>query len=152
MIYRLATANDANCLAELFWEHTDEFEPRNPADKDTFVSECAENIKQRLGIDLCCWVVESGERIVAHANVIVAQKIPRPGKIIRRWGRLSTVRTIPEFRNQGIGGELMEKIKSWSREQNFEELLVGPSEKSFAFYERAGFKNDNEIMELLFEY
>ena len=152
MTYRLATISDAKCLAELFWEHTDEFEPRNPADKATFVSECAENIKHRLGNDLYCWVALSDERVVAHVNVIVAQKIPRPDKIIRKWGRLSTVRTIPEFRNRGIGGELMEKIKLWCREQNFEELLVGPSEKSFAFYERAGFKSDNEVMELIFEY
>jgi len=151
VIFRLATINDATKLAELFWEHTDEFEPRNPSDKDTFVCECAENIKHRLGNDLHCWVAENDGCIVSHANVIVAQKIPRPGKIVRRWGRLSTVRTIPEFRNQGIGGALMERIKSWSREHNFEELLVGPSEKSFAFYERAGFKNDNEVMELLFE-
>ncbi|MCL2356642.1 MAG: GNAT family N-acetyltransferase [Defluviitaleaceae bacterium] len=150
MVYRLATPADAACLAELFWKHTDEFEPCNPADKDAFISECAENIAQRLGADLYCWVVEIDGRIVAHANVIVAQKIPRPGKIVRRWGRLSTVRTVPEFRNQGTGGELMEKIKAWSREQGFEELLVGPSEKSVQFYERAGFKNDNEIMELLF--
>ena len=150
MIHRLATVKDVNCLARLFWEHTDEFESRNPADKETFVSECAENIKQRLDKDLFCWVVENDECIVAHANIIVAQKIPRPGKIVRRWGRLSTVRTIPEFRNQGVGGKLMETIKEWCREQGFEELLVGPSEKSVTFYERAGFKNDNEIMELLF--
>jgi GNAT superfamily N-acetyltransferase len=150
MIYRFATVNDVNCLAELFWEHTDEFEPRCLAGKETYVRECADNIKHRLGNDLFCWVAENDGRIVSHANVIVAQKIPRPGKIIRKWGRLSTVRTIPEFRNQGIGGKLMDKIKSWGREQSFEELLVGPSEKSFDFYERAGFKNENEVMELLF--
>jgi len=41
MIYRLATAKDVDRLAELFWEHVDEFEPLNPADKRNFVSECA---------------------------------------------------------------------------------------------------------------
>jgi len=151
MNIRLATINDADCLAKLFWEHNNEFEPHNPVDKGVFVSECAKNIKHRLGNDLYCWVAQSNERIVAHANVIVAQKIPKPGKIIRRWGRLSTVRTIPEFRNQGIGGKLMERITSWCHEQGFEELLVGPSEKSVAFYERSGFKHETDIMEMLFE-
>jgi len=33
MIYRLTAENDATCLAELFWAHTDEFEPRSSVDK-----------------------------------------------------------------------------------------------------------------------
>jgi GNAT superfamily N-acetyltransferase len=64
---------------------------------------------------------------------------------------LSTVRTIPEYRNQGVGGALMEVIKNWSKEQNLEALLVGPSERSIPFYERSGFKHETDIMEMLFE-
>ena len=149
MIYRLASESDTRYLAELFWEHVDEDELLDPGEKETYVRDCEANLSARLGNDLYCWVVENEGRIISHANVIIAQKIPRPGKTIRKWGRLSTVRTIPEFRNQGIGSALIEKIKSWSYELGLEELLVGPSERSVPFYERAGFKNENEIMEML---
>jgi len=151
MIYRLATVSDAERLAELFGELVDEDEPLNPAEKEAYIKDCLENIKQRLGVDLHCWVVEDNGRIIAHANIIIAQKIPRPGRIIRKWGRLSTVRTIPEYRNQGVGSALMEKIKAWSRELHLEELLVGPSERSIPFYERAGFKHESDIMEMVLE-
>ena len=63
---------------------------------------------------------------------------------------MSTVRTIPEYRNKGIGSELMERVKSWSIEQKLEELFVCPSERSTSFYERAGFKGENEVMEMYF--
>jgi GNAT superfamily N-acetyltransferase len=151
MIYRLAAANDVECLSELFWEHANEFDQLSPADKETFVRECSDSIKERLNIDLYCWVVENNGRIISHTNVIIAHKIPRPGKIIRKWGRLSTVRTVPEYRNQGVGSALMEVVKNWCKKQNLEELHVGPSERSVPFYERAGFKNETDIMEILFE-
>jgi len=148
--YRLATISDTKRLAELFWEQIEEEKPLNPDEKELFVCECAEYIKHRLGVDLYCWIAESDKHLIAHINVIVAQKIPRPGKIVRKWGRLSTVRTIPEYRNKGVGSALMEKVKSWSREQNLEELFVCPSERSVPFYERTGFKGENEVMEIYF--
>ena len=55
-------------------------------------------------------------------RLAMVKEIPRPDKIVRRWGHLSTVLIIHEFRNQGVGGELMETIREWCREQDFEEM------------------------------
>jgi len=151
MIYRLATTNDAERLAELIWKHYDEFTPLDPAGRAEYVRVCSDHLRHRLGTDLHCWVAEDDGCIVAHIYVIIGYKIPKPGKPDAVWGRLSTVRTIPEYRNQGVGSALMEHVKAWSREQRFEELVVWPSEQSVLFYERAGFKNENEVMEMLFE-
>ena len=151
MIYRLANTNDVECLADLLWEHVGEDSQLNPADKDSYVLICSEYMKHRLGIDLFCWVADNSERIVAHIYIIISHKIPKPGKINRKWGRLSSVRTIPEYRNQGVGSVLMEKVTSWCRELNLEELVVWPSERSVSFYKRAGFNGENEVMEMLFE-
>ena len=150
MIYRLATVDDSARLAELFWEQIEEEKPLNADEKDIFIHDCTEHLQERLNKDLFCWVADDNEMIVAHINIIIACKIPRPGKIIRKWGRLSTVRTIPAYRNKGIGSELMERVKSWSIEQKLEELFVCPSERSTAFYERAGFKSENGVMEIYF--
>ena len=150
MVYRLATTDDSARLAELFWEQIEEEKPLNGDERDVFIRSCSEHLKQRLNIDLFCWVADDSGRIVAHINVIIACKILRPGKIVRKWGRLSTVRTLPEYRNKGVGSELMERVKSWSIEQNLEELFVCPSERSTPFYARAGFKAENEVMEMYF--
>ena len=151
MIYRLATVHDAECLAECFWNHVDEDGSLNPAEKDDYIRDCLEHIRNRLGIDLFCWVADVSGRIVAHIFIIITYKVPKPGKINPKWGRLSTVRTIPEYRNQGVGSALMDKVKTWCREQHLEELVVWPSEESVSFYERAGFKGENDVMEMLFE-
>jgi len=151
MIYRLATAGDSERLAELIWEHVDEESPLDINEKAAYVQNCAEHIEHRLGFDLCCWVAEYGSIIVAHIYIITSQKVPKPGRMNRVSGRLSTVRTIPEYRNKRVGSALMDRVVAWCREQDLEELIVCPSERSIPFYERAGFKNENDVMELLFE-
>lgn len=151
MTYRLADVNDAERLAELLWDHVDEDTPLDSAGKAAYILLCSEHIKNRLGIDLHCWIADDSGLIAAHIYIIITPKIPKPGMLNRVSGRLSSVRTVPEYRNQGVGSALMDKVKTWSRERNLEELAVWPSERSVPFYERAGFKNENEIMEMLFE-
>jgi len=151
MIYRQANISDTKILAGLFWEHVNEDNPLNLAEKEAYVRECSEHIKHRLGVDLHCWIADDNGRIVSHIYIILTNKIPKPGKINPKWGRLSSVRTIPEYRNQGVGSTLMDKVTTWSREQNLEELVVWPSARSVSFYERAGFEGENEVMEMLFE-
>jgi ABC-type antimicrobial peptide transport system ATPase subunit len=50
-----------------------------------------------------------------------------------------------------VGSKLMDKVKAWCCERNMEELIVWPSERSVRFYERAGFKTKNDVMEMVFE-
>ena len=149
--HRQATANDATRLAELLWDHVEEYTPLDPSDRAAYVSACSEHIRGRLGVDLHCWITEDDGFIVAHIYIIVTRKLPKPGKPCAVWGRLSTVRTLPGRRNQGIGGALLERVTAWGREQGLEELVVWPSERSVPFYERAGFKGENDVMEMLFE-
>jgi len=152
MIYRLATAEDAERLANLRWDHKSEDDPLDPAGKPDFVRACAEHLRQRLGDDLHCWVADEGGLVVAHIYVVIVRKVPKPSNPSAVWGYVTAVRTVPERRNQGVGGVLMEHVIAWSRERRLEEMIVWPSERSVPFYERAGFKGENEILELLFEW
>ena len=149
--YRLATEKDAEAIADSIWELKAEDRPLDPADKADYIKNAAGHIRNRLGHDLFPWVAYDGACLVANINVVTAQKLPKPGKLHPKWGRLSNVRTAPEYRNKGVGSALMEKVITWAREQEFEELLVCPSERSVTFYQRAGFKTDNDVMELLLE-
>ena len=148
MIYRLATTKDINSLAELIWEQKNEDSPLDPVDKPGFVQICSEHLKNRLGDDYFCWVADDNGRIVSHIHIIITCKLPKPGNLDSCYGRLSQVRTIPEYRNQGIGSELMDKVKEWCSKQRIQELVVWPSDQSVSFYERAGFKSENKIMEI----
>ena len=146
MIYRLATAKDINRLAELIWEHNNEDSTLDPDEKPEYIRICSEHLKHRLYNDYYCWVAEDDGHIVSHIHIIITRKLPKPGNLNSFYGRLSQVRTIPEYRNKGVGSELMDKVKQWCRGQHIQELVVWPSDQSVSFYERAGFNGVNEIM------
>ena len=62
------------------------------------------------------------------------------------FGYVTNVYTRPAYRNQGIGTQLMSNVTAWAKQQNFENLIVWPSERSVPFYGRAGFVEDVEAL------
>jgi GNAT superfamily N-acetyltransferase len=60
---------------------------------------------------------------------------------------VTNVYTRPPYRGQGIGTELLERVKAWARGEDLQVLIVWPGEESVAFYERAGFSAENEVLE-----
>ena len=75
----------------------------DPIGKPEYVQVCSEHMKHRFSDDYYCWVAEDNGLIVSHIHIIITRKLPKPGNLNSFYGRLSQVRTIPEYRNQGIG-------------------------------------------------
>jgi N-acetylglutamate synthase-like GNAT family acetyltransferase len=65
-------------------------------------------------------------------------------------GYITNVHPKEEYRNKGIGTELLERVIGWAKENKIELLFLWPSKRSIHFYERQGFSMKNEIMELEF--
>ena len=151
LIYRLAAKGDVKNLAVLLWEHMEELSQVDISLKNEYISNCCEHIKYRLGKDLYCYIAEDNGLIVSHIFILITQKLPKLGRPNASYARISTVRTIPKYRNKGIGSILIDYVKKFCIEKNVEELVVfGPREESIRFYEKAGFKNENEVMEIDF--
>ena len=148
--YRLANAEDAQKLSNLIWEHIEEFDQVDAALKDEYILTCQNHIKHRLDKDLYCYIAEEDGLIVSLIYILITQKLPKLGRPNASYARLSSVRTIPKYRNKGIGSILMDYIKNFCKEKNVEELIVWPSEKSVGFYESTGFSNENKVMEIDF--
>ena len=110
MIYRLSTVKDINRLAELMWEQKNEDSPLDPAGKPEYVQVCSKYMKHRLHDDYFCWVADDDGLIVSHIHILITRKLPKPGNLNSFYGRLSQVRTIPGYRNRGIGSELMSNV------------------------------------------
>ncbi len=64
---------------------------------------------------------------------------------------MTNVYTKPGYRRQGIGSALMQHVQQWARKHKLELLIVWPSEASVPFYERAGFRSHNDVMEYVLE-
>ena len=58
--------------------------------------------------------------------------------------------TMREFRNQGVGAAFLDAVVEWGRYQDWELLIVWPSEESISLYRRAGFQKGKEEMELYY--
>jgi GNAT superfamily N-acetyltransferase len=150
MNYRIATDADLTQLAELRWDFRMEGNDELPADDQAeFVEACVAFFKRGLeNGSHVCWLAEASGEIVSHIFVHKIDLVPRPCKIHDQFGYITNNYTKPEYRKRGIGSLLMQKVKDWAHAADLELLIVYPSEGAISFYERAGFRTENEVMEL----
>lgn len=146
---RRAKPEDVPILARMRWDDTWENETTSAPDDAAFADGFNAFVSQALDSDdWAIWVAETHGSLVAHIYVHLVEMVPRPGHLVRRWGYVSGVYTIPEARNRGIGTRLLSAVVEWAKGEGQEFLLLWPSERSVPFYERAGFKLASEVREL----
>ncbi|MDF2668954.1 MAG: family N-acetyltransferase [Paenibacillus sp.] len=150
MIIRKAEEPDIDALILMRWEFTLEHQPEVRDDYDLFVTECRVFLLQAIRGDRWhIWVAEVDGFIVAHVYIQLIDKVPRPGRITYPFGYMTNVYTHPDYRSQGIGGQILKRIKEWAAEHRFEFIIVWPSEDSRDFYTRNGYTLCNDPMELI---
>jgi GNAT superfamily N-acetyltransferase len=85
---------------------------------------------------------------VGCAWLFVVDRVPGPGRFVRRAGMLQSVYVQPLCRNAGVGSELMHAIIDDSKAMKLDYLMVHPSAASFEFYRRLGFYAADRALEL----
>ena len=148
MVYRLATENDIPMLSEMRWEHEYE-EGEFDISKQDFINEC--NLFLVNGLKSGTWeywIAEEDNIIVSNIYINRIRKVPKSQKLFAEIGYVTNVHTKAEHRNNGVGTELLKRVKQWAMTNSIELLFVWPSKKSVSFYERQGFSTNNEVMEL----
>jgi GNAT superfamily N-acetyltransferase len=87
---------------------------------------------------------------VGCAWLFVVDRIPGPGRFVRRSGMLQSVYVKPELRNTGIGTQLVRFIIDEAHAMDLDYLMVHPSTASFDFYRHLGFDESGKVLELRF--
>lgn len=151
MIYRQAVEKDLKELAEIRWDFQHEsYEVSTEISKEAFLEQCILFLKDGLNKgEWVYWIAEDSNTIVSQIFVRKIRKVPKPQCLIDEYGYVTNVYTRPHYRNKGIGKQLMEQVKQWAVNCDLEILIVWPSSEAIQFYERAGFKGENDIMELV---
>lgn len=151
MIFRKAEMKDIKELAEIRWDF--QYDPQDgklEVPKIEFISYFADFLKENFESgDWICWIAEESGQIISQIFIKKIRKLPKPKRLKDEYGYVTNVYTKPEFRNRGIGKQLMAKVKEWAIEEDLEILIVWPSQKSISFYKDMGFSSENEIMELI---
>jgi GNAT superfamily N-acetyltransferase len=133
--YRVAVESDVEDLALMRWDFRLEEASGEPVnDQRTFLQACVAFLRQGLASQR--WTYW-----------IAVCRVPKPNRLNDGFGYMTNVYTTPAYRGRGIGSELMARVIQWAKAQDLECLLVGPSDTSVRFYERAGFRWNEDLME-----
>jgi GNAT superfamily N-acetyltransferase len=138
---RPAVAHDASGLARLRHALYAEHGPARE-ELDKYVDRFAGFVRDALASDAWrVWVAELEGRVVGTMWLQLVERVPRPGEDRGALpiGYLTNVFVEPDLRDGGLGSRMLEEIITWARARGVEEIIVWPSDRSYPFYERAGF-------------
>lgn len=109
-----------------------------PADDPGFAEAFAEWF-ERERHQRITWLAEADGVAIGMLNLVVFTRMPKPGGSPSRWGYIANAYVDAAHRDRGVGRMLLEAATSHARDHHFARIVLSPSERSFPFYERAGF-------------
>ncbi|TYS17046.1 GNAT family N-acetyltransferase [Rossellomorea vietnamensis] len=149
MNIRLAEARDIKQLIKMRWDNTLEFDEGKKDDSyEEFERECQIFLEDALkSSQWFIWVAEDKGKIVSHIYIELIQKVPRPGRVTHPFAYMTNVYTIPEYRNGGVGSKVLSTINDWIKENEYEFVIVWPSDEAINYYKKNGYVHCTEPME-----
>ncbi|WP_261134811.1 GNAT family N-acetyltransferase [Bacillus sp. Marseille-Q3570] len=149
MNIRLAEVKDIPQLIRMRWDFTIEYdESKKNASFDDFEMECESFLENAINSQQWfIWVAEENGKVLSHIYIELIRKVPRPGRITYPFAYMTNVYTVPEFRSKGIGSNLLTTINNWIKENNFEFIIVCPSDESIDYYKKNNYVHCTEPME-----
>ena len=92
------------------------------------------------------WLAEVGGTAVGMMNLAVFDRMPQPGRDAGTWGYLANAFVLAAYRNQGIGSLLLRALLRHADDHDYVRVVLRPSQRSIPFYERLGFRPDEDIL------
>lgn len=85
------------------------------------------------------WLAEDAGSPIGMIGLLTYRRMPKPSQPDTRWGYVGNMFVLEEHRNRGVGRALIDALKAYADAENFERLVLAPSERSIPFWKRAGF-------------
>jgi GNAT superfamily N-acetyltransferase len=85
------------------------------------------------------WLATVGDAPVGMVSMLEYRRMPRPDRLDSRWGYVGNLFVLDAYRDRGIGGALLAAVVGAADARGYVRLVLSPSERSVALYERAGF-------------
>jgi GNAT superfamily N-acetyltransferase len=140
---RLATSADVEAMAALrrAWIEEDAGPVDEPAYEQAFADWYAAEGDRRVA-----WIAFVDGIPVGMLSLLEFRRMPRPGRLDSRWGYISNVFVLGQYRNRGLGRELLDAMLAFARECSYVRLVLSPTERARPLYERVGFGPADELM------
>ncbi|SHH28420.1 GNAT family N-acetyltransferase [Virgibacillus chiguensis] len=148
MDIRFAEKKDIKQLIKMRWDFTIEYdESKRNASYYSFEKECQIFLENAMNSSQWfIWVAEENEKVISHIYVELIQKVPRPGRVTHPFAYMTNVFTIPDYRNKGVGSKMLKTINNWTKENNYEFVIVWPNDESINYYKKNGYVYCKESM------
>jgi GNAT superfamily N-acetyltransferase len=92
------------------------------------------------------WLGELSGEPVGMMNLVIFERMPRPGHDSGIWGYLANAFVLAPYRNQGIGAWLLAALLAHADDHDYIRIVLRPSERAIPFYQRAGFAADGGFL------
>lgn len=98
------------------------------------------------------FVADLDGTLIGMLNLMVFERMPKPGKKSSCWVYLGNAFVAEYHRNRGVGGQLLEAAIQFSENIKAARIVLSPSAESHTFYARHGFVPAEQILVKQFEY
>lgn len=141
MELRIAGLQDIPELARLRWQLYDEDHPVAGESFEDYAKRFAPFAEDALRSESWHVLIAQDDRLVVGAMwVYRVPRVPQPGRgPAAPLAYLTNVFVDPAHRDAGLGSRMLDAIADRCRDEGFSLVFAWPSERSFTFYERAGF-------------
>ena len=92
------------------------------------------------------WIAELDDMPIGTTNLMIFERMPRPGAPSGQWGYLANMFVVEEHRDRGVGTAMITALIDYARSRQLVRIVLSPTLRSIPFYERAGFRPASELL------
>ena len=135
---RPARPAELEAVAGLRWRWVAEQDGLPEAGRDAFVREFAAWARVNAATHRCLVLVRE-DQVIGMAFLAITARVPSPLVFSRASGDVQSVYVVPEARDDGLGGRLIDATLRLAADLELERVTVHSSARAVPAYERHGF-------------
>ncbi|MDR6970585.1 GNAT family N-acetyltransferase [Leifsonia shinshuensis] len=142
---RAANPDEWEAVGGLRWDSVTEFGGEALDSREEFAARFAEWAAQHRDRHECLVAVADGA-VVGMMWLARVDRVPSARAFDRSSGDLQCAYVVPELRNAGVGGRLIDAVVERARELGLERVTVHSSPRAVPVYERHGFAAEGRLL------
>jgi GNAT superfamily N-acetyltransferase len=148
--YRKANIRDIDNLVKLRIQFLKEIGSMEPSEKDNILEKSLyDYFNESITKDeFAAWLAIDNEKIVATSGVSFYMVPPSFKNITGKVAYIMNMYTISDYRRQGIAAILFEKIINEAKDRGYNRITLNATNQGRPLYEKFGFKELSNEMEL----
>lgn len=142
---RPARPDEWAAVGGLRWDSVTEFGGVADDPRDVFAERFARWAQDNTASHECFVAVDDG-RVIGMTWLAVMPRVPSARAFDRASGDLQCAYVVPDRRDAGVGGRLIDALVQRARERGLERVTVHSSPRAVPVYERHGFASQDRLL------